>query len=303
MSEPARRPTILVVGSSGFLGSHLAARMSRSHEVFCASRHRPSQGGCGHWVCYDAVRPETIDNLPARVDVVYYMAMSPHYRAFPAHAKDVWDVNVQGLFSLLEYARASQALCFVLASSGSVYQTGPGPVSEDSPLAIGSGCDFYASSKIAAEALLNAYAPYFHIGCLRFFYPYGHGLSAAMLFRRMMHNIGEDLPIVLDGQDGFQSNPVYLDDAIDACVAAAGLEGFHTINVAGPETVSLGRICRIISDLLGKPTAPRFQYRGEERTTVTRIDRMCELLGAPKTGILDGLRQFVDAYRTQGADR
>jgi nucleoside-diphosphate-sugar epimerase len=288
-----REPTVLIVGSSGFLGSHLATKLSESHKVFCASRQSPSHDIRGRWIYCDVVKPETINNLPTHVDIIYYMAMSPRYYTFPAYVKDIWDVNVQGLLSLLEYARKSQALCFVLASSGSVYRAGAEPLSEDSSLAIGDGCNFYVSSKIAAEALLNAYSQYFSISCLRFFYPYGQGLSSVMLFNRMMESIMKDLPIILDGQDGFESNPIYIDDAINACVAAAKLEGFHTINIAGPEIVSLGRICRIISNLLGKSTDPHFHYRGEYRTTVSRIDRMCELLVSPKIGILDGLREFV----------
>lgn len=84
-------------------------------------------------------RPETLANLPAHADNIIYLAQSPHYRDFPAQAEHIWEVNVQGVLRMLEYARKAEAAYFLLASSGSVYAPSTVDFYEDSPLALGPG--------------------------------------------------------------------------------------------------------------------------------------------------------------------
>jgi nucleoside-diphosphate-sugar epimerase len=283
----------LIIGASGFLGTHLASKISEVDKVYCASIDPSSNSDCEESIYYDVTDPTAVERLPSKVDVVYYLAMSPLYHDFPNRADDVWDVNVSGLFHVLEYARKSHVQHFILASTGSVYDRSRKLLSEESPLAIGTGCGFYAASKIAAEALLNSYSNYFSVCCLRLFYPYGGNLSSSMLLPRMMYHVKNNLPIVLDGEDGFEMNPIYIDDAVDACVAAAQLQGFHTINVAGPENISLGVLCRIMSELLETSVPPNFVVGGEWWTIATSIDKMCKFLTAPRIGIREGLRRFV----------
>jgi nucleoside-diphosphate-sugar epimerase len=192
----------------------------------------------------------------------------------------------------LEYARQAEAKHFVLASSGSVYAPSKHLLSENSALAIGGGSTFYVTSKIAAEALVNSYARFFSISCLRFFYPYGKGLASSMLLSRMVYNIRNGIPVVLDGKDGFEFNPIYIDDAVDACITASLLDGFHTINVAGPQKITLGKICCIMGTIL--KCEPNFVSGGEFWRTVARIESMCNILGIPRINIQEGITRFVE---------
>jgi nucleoside-diphosphate-sugar epimerase len=284
---------ILIIGASGFLGSNLVSKIygKNDYNIFCSSSNLSLVDNSKNWLYLDVTKPETIDNLPRNIDIIYYMAMSPHHRDFPDRANDIFDVNVQGLFTILEYARKTGVNKFILASSGSVYNESCDLITEETPLAIGDNCSFYAASKIAAEALISSYSQYFTISCLRCFYPYGKNLSDSMLISRMVYNIQNNLQIMLDGEDGFEFNPIYVDDAVDAFIAASNLNGFHIINIAGPERITLGGICRIISDLVVKK--PYFINGGKSRSLVSSIEKMRNLLCSPKIMISEGIRFFV----------
>jgi len=286
---------ILVIGTSGFCASHLIKKISENCvEYYCSSSNLQLVNTRKNIFYFDATKPETIDNLPKKIDILYYMAMSPLYHNFPNNAKDVWDVNVNGLFLILEYARKHGVENFILASSGSVYSLESELITEQSPLIIDrGGCSFYASSKIAGEALINSYSNYFSICCLRLFFPYGIGLSEYMLFSRMVRNIKNYKPIILDGDDGFLCNPVYIDDVVNAFIAASGLKGFFTINIAGSETISLGKICRIIGNLIG--IEPNFIHGSKSWMCVSSIEKMTSLLCLPRINIYEGLKLFVSA--------
>jgi len=70
---------------------------------------------------------------------------------------------------------------------------------------------------------------------------------------------------------------------------ALDLEGSHTINVAGPEELSLRRMCELIGTALGR--APLFEPQpGEPRHLVGDTTKMRALLAAPRVRFADGLR-------------
>jgi nucleoside-diphosphate-sugar epimerase len=257
--------------------------------VLCTTRNYLEKEGL---IYLDVTRPETFCNLPENVDVIYYMAMSPNYHNFPEYANEVWEVNVQGLFRTLEYARQAGVKHFVLASTGSVYAPSECLLDENSALAMGRGSSFYAASKIAAEALANSYADFYAISCLRFFFPYGKGLASSMLLSRMIHNIRNRIPIILDGEDGFEFNPIYIDDAVNACIVASSLDGFHTVNVAGSQKVTLGEVCRIIGKILN--FEPNFVSGGGSKMVVANIEYMCNILGVPRINIQEGVKKFIE---------
>lgn len=282
--------TCLVVGAGGFLGVHVCELLKADISILAATsdvRRLPRPG----WIHLDMTQPDTLQNLPPMVDAVVYLAQSPHHKDFPNQAKHIWSVNVQGLLLMLEYARQAGVQHFVLASSGSVYAKSEEVLHEEAPLLTGSGGSFYVRSKIAAELLINAYSVFFSTTSLRFFTMYGAGLGNTMLLARMVRAVQEGLPVTLDGEDGLLFNPLYATDAAQAVAAGLRLYGNHTINVAGPELVTLGQVCRIIGRELGRE--PVFVHQGSGWKIVADITAMRQLLGEPFTGAEDGLKAYL----------
>ena len=110
---------ILVTGGSGLIGRHLIERLAPRHEVVSVGRTPPT-GRPGR------ARAAGPDEAPGRaspsgLDAVVHLAQSERYREFPEGAEDVFGVNVQSTFGLLEHARRSGARSFVLASTGGLY--------------------------------------------------------------------------------------------------------------------------------------------------------------------------------------
>ena len=66
-----------------------------------------------------------------------------------------------------------------------------------------------------------------------------------------------------------------------------------TINVAGPETVTIRQIAEIIGAEVGK--GPTFENVAEQPDLIATIDLMRRLLGAPATSPRDGLARMVAA--------
>lgn len=280
----------LVIGAGGFLGQHLC-RMLRHDAALIPTSSDAALAARQGWLHLDVTAPDTLHALPPRVHSVVYLAQSPHYKNFPARAAHIWEVNVQGVLRLLEYAREAGARHFVLASSGSVYAPSVQDMREDAPLVQGVEGNFYIRSKIASELLLNAYSTFFSTACLRFFTLYGPGLGKNMLMTRMVHAVQEGLPIQLGGDDGLIFNPVYVEDAVRAVVSALSLKGNHTVNVAGPEVVTLGQVCRAIGEAVGRE--PNVVREGTGQRMVADISAMRALLCTSDVELRTGLGPLV----------
>ena len=281
----------LVVGAGGFLGKYVCQAMPDETLTIPASSDTALAAQKG-WTYLDVTKPDTLSNLPSQVSSVIYLAQSPYYKNFPAMASHIWEVNVQGVLRLLEYARQAGARHFVLASSGSVYAPLGDDITENAPLALEPGGSFYAQSKIAAEALLHAYADYFSTTRLRLFTPYGNGLHTSMLMARMVQMVASGEPILLRGKAGLVFNPIHARDASRCIVDALDMHGHYTVNIAGNEITNLQQVATLIGKHLNKK--PLFVKEDGNQRMVANISRMRELFGEPTTDLQTGTADLVN---------
>lgn len=246
---------ILVTGASGFIGKQLLKVLASdsTHELF-ALRRGSRQGdisGASVIVADLASRGWT-DALPSGIDVVVHLAQSRFFRSFPEGADDVFKINVDATFELLEWSRRTPVNAFVYASTGTVYQPQPRLMSEDDPVRPSS---LYAASKVAGEALCSAYSSCFSTTILRFFSIYGPGSSESVLPRLVRRVINSE-PIELDGGVGMLTTPTYLGDCVNAIVQSvirsSHSAGERLINICGDEEISLRDACLIVGEIMDR---------------------------------------------------
>jgi nucleoside-diphosphate-sugar epimerase len=281
---------VLVTGGGGFLASALLPRLAARDEVFAThrpDREPPAIDGV-QWLAVDLALPAT-DSLPANVDAVVHLAQSRRYREFPDGAVDMYEINAAATVRLLDYARRVGARTFTYASSGSVYARSGGPLREtDEP----SPPEFYATTKLAGERVVEQFRGELLAHALRPFFIYGPQ-QPMMMVRGLVTRVQEHQDVTLAGPDGIRVNPVFVDDAADAVIATLDLEESHTVNVAGPDVVSVREIAEVAGRLLGE--TPTFVVSEPQLDLVASIERQSEVLGAPRVGFEDGLRRTVDA--------
>lgn len=289
--------TVLLTGSTGFIGRHVLALLAQDHDVVAIARRAPPAAVAGDatWILQDLATGLDPARLPPRVDVVVHLAQSERYREFPAGAADVVGVNVAAAAALADYARAAGAGRFVLCSSGGVYGFRDGPAHEDDPV---SPQSFYQASKHAAEVLLAPYAGLLETVVLRPFFVYGAG-QRRMLVAGLAERILAGDRVTIDGDPGLRVNPIHVSDAARAIVAATGTDApAGVVNLAGTETVTLTQLVTALGEAAG--VEPRIAHAGDGPPGDLLGDnaRMRERLGVtPRVTLREGLRGVVTELR------
>lgn len=278
---------ILITGASGFIGSHLVETLQSEHEVFAVTRRYPSDGTTdrAHWIEQDFTRSLDYSRLPKAVDIIIHLAQSSFYKDFPDQANDIFRVNVESTFELLEYARKAEAKRFIFASTGGIYGYSKRPFVETDPVQL---LGFYFSSKYIAELMIQDYRQFFDTIIVRPFFVYGAGQKANMFIPRLVRNILLGEPITLSGAEGVHLNPIYVDDAVEALMAAQVTKGHHLINIGGARVLSLREIAVTIGKHLNQKPLFKHVDSGEDHI-VADISRMKEFLGSPKVDFGEGV--------------
>lgn len=288
---------ILVTGAAGFVGTHLVNSLAAESDIWALARtHAPMTHARVRWVLHDLAAQTPLHGLPERIDTVVHLAQSNHYRDFPKHAADVFEVNVGGTFRLLEYARLARARRFVFASTGGLYGVGPRPFRETDPPCFRGPLRFYFTSKYAGETLVQGYAADIFTTILRPFFIYGTGQRALMLLPRLVGRIARGQPITVQGPNGGPCiNPVHVSDVVAAIRNCLSLDGNQIMNVAGTETVSIQELAQRIGNCLDKP--PRYEQgkSGTAGNMMGDISRMESLVGTPRLPLDQGLEELCQA--------
>jgi UDP-glucose 4-epimerase len=288
--------TAVVTGAAGLLGkATVNALADAGVEVHALVRSR-DQGYRDdvqfHEV--DLTQPLDAAALPSQVDSIFHLSQAREFRDFPGSALPVFAINVASTAFLLDYAVGAGTQSFVYASSGGVYRGAPGAaLTEDAPLHDPAGLGYYLATKLSSEALVGSYSAQFSTVSLRYFFIYGAGQARSMLIPRLYDRVRNGEPLGLQGDDGMRINPVHVTDAAAATIAAAGLEGASTVNIAGPETVSL----RGIGELFGVDTGREAvfeQAAGTASDLIASTARMSELLVAPTITLGQALPDIRD---------
>jgi nucleoside-diphosphate-sugar epimerase len=234
--------------------------------------------------------------LPSGIDAIIHLAQSPHYRDFPAQARDIWGVAAGATMRLLDWGRRAGARHFVLASTGGIYGTSDRPVREADPLPEQrTQLGFYFAAKRASELAVTQYAGELAAIVLRCFFVYGSGQSPKMLMPRLVDSIRVGRPIQLQGEDGLRLNPIHVDDAARAIEACLRLTEARVINVAGPEPTTLRGVAATIGRLVEREPVFDVDATVAPNHLVADITRMRRAIGAPRIGIAEGLAELCGA--------
>lgn len=285
---------ILITGANGLLGKCATEFFADKAEVYAIVRSIPEHKLPNvNYIVVDLGSDLWNEkDLPANIDVVFHLAQSKKFRDFPDEAMDVFNVNINSTAKLLDYARKAHVKKFVYASSGGVYGVGKHAFVENSPILPSGKLGYYLGSKLCSEILVETYSQIMTVGILRFFFMYGKEQKREMLIPRLVDRIRSGEPISIQGENGISINPIHVSDAVAVLNSMIDIDYSCTMNIGGPNILSIREIAEIIGDELG--TEPRFeQMAGDANNLIGDIGSMKKNLISPKISLKQGIKDLI----------
>ena len=259
----------------------------------------------------DLVDEAAMTEVFATADPTHVLHLAAHAAVLPSFDDPLAYVtsNIIGTQVVLERARRCERLAhLVYASTSSVYgRSVDGGVfheglKTDRPISV------YGASKVANEAMMQAYADRYGLAVtgLRFFKVYGPwGRPDTVLFK-FVDRVFHGLPISLHNFGDISHAFTYIDDIVGGTIAALARPweksvAAHPIyNLGNPETVSLERCLGLIETALGRTAERRLVPlpAGDRSFSRCDISRAAQDLDYAVTVPVDaGITRLVDWYR------
>ena len=266
---------VLITGGAGFIGTALANRLAADgHHVRVLDDLSAGDPASLHgdvvFTRGDVRDRPKLWTLLQKVDCVFHLAARVSVQESVLYPREYNDVNVGGTVSLAEATRDAGVRRLVLASSATVY--GPQPHQPVMESAWPHPQVPYAVSKLAAEHYVFALGALNGIEtvALRIFNAYGPGQRIppvhAPVIPHFLRNVLTGTSLVVHG-DGTQTRDfVYIDDVVDALVAAATAPGVDrkVINVGSGEDLTIYDLATLVCEVVG--------FKGEVVTDTSKPD-------------------------------
>ena len=331
-----QKSPILITGTSGFIGFHLARRLLEEgneiigidnindyYEVELKESRNGILKNIEGYIFYkeslenaDAInkiflehKPEVVINLAAQAGVRYSLT-NPH-----AYINS----NIVGFLNILEASRHQKVEHLIYASSSSVYGANtkmPFSVENnvDHPLSL------YAATKKSNELMAHTYASSYGIPVtgLRFFTvygPWGRPDMALFLFTKAIVN---DEPIDVFNHGKMCRDFTYIDDIVEGILRlidhkpkkrpdwdsnnpdpSLSYAPYQLFNIGSNNPVSLIEYISAIEEKLGKKAKKNFLpiQTGDVPDTHADVKSLEKAVGyKPSTNLKDGVSRFIDWY-------
>lgn len=310
---------VLVTGAAGFIGSTLVDRLlSEGHDVRGVDCYTPyyarhdKEGNLARaredsrfsFVEAD-LRTCRLPELLDGIDVVFHQAAQAGVRlSWSDGFGEYLSCNVLATQRLLEAVCDTSVQRVVYASSSSVYGNAPRYPTTESDLP--QPHSPYGVTKLAAEQLCNLYAVNHGVPVvsLRYFTVYGPRQRPDMATYRLIESALRQQPFPLFGDGTAVRDFTFVDDVVDANLAAAvaDVPPGTVCNIAGGASCTMASLIELVGELVGAavPVDRLPMKAGDVVRTGGTIDlAVSHLEWQPRTPLPDGVAAQVEWHRNR----
>jgi UDP-glucuronate 4-epimerase len=328
--------TILVTGTAGFIGNHLALRLLESGQsvvgldnltpYYDVRLKEARLKRLAKFSGFTDVRMNLEDRVAMKAlfdkhkpDIVVHLAAQAGVRYSIEAPQSYIDTNLVGLGNVLEGCRHAKTRHLLFASSSSVYGINAKlPFSTDDP--VDHPISLYAATKRAGELMVHTYSHLFDIPstCLRFFTVYGPWGRPDMALFLFTEAIRAGKPIKVFNNGNMRRAFTYVDDIVECILrlipcaptpiksdnglspAVSPAAPFRILNLGSSETVALERYIELIEENLGRKAIKDYlplQAGDVAATSADVTDLQTVIDWRPTTPVEVGVKNFIAWYK------
>lgn len=325
---------ILITGSAGFIGFHLAQLLLNNgfnvlgydgftdyYDVKLKQARNKILKNYNNFTSINGMLEdvEKLSNVADqfRPEIIVHLAAQAGVRYSLENPRSYINTNIIGTFNVMEIAKNCQVEHFLMASTSSVYGSNiklPFVENEkaDTPLTI------YAASKKSNEVMAHSYSYLWKIPTtiFRFFTVYGPWGRPDMALFKFVKSILNERPIDIYNKGEMFRDFTYVDDLVEAIrllvdkapnTAQVSIEKDNLSNVAPFRIINIGNSSKVklinfieeIEKNLGKKATRNFlpMQKGDVMATWSDISLLTNLTNyTPQVDYKEGVKRFIEWY-------
>ncbi|MBS1658408.1 MAG: NAD-dependent epimerase/dehydratase family protein [Bacteroidetes bacterium] len=301
---------ILITGGAGFIGSALAARLIQDPDnyvvivdsLLTGSKERlpTSKNKNWHFIKADVNRFDDISPIMVsyRFDHVFHYSAVVGVQRTLQHPVMVLD-DIRGIRNILDLSKNTGVQCVYFSSSSEVYGEPVEFPQNEETTPLNSRLP-YAVVKNVGESFLKSYHKEYGLNyCIfRFFNTYGPRQSSDFVVSRFLRAALTEKELVING-DGSQTRTfLYVDDNVDATVAALEKKKFRNevLNIGHAEEVSILQLAKTILRVTKSKSKIVHHPPLKEGDMIRRQpdnSKMKQLLNREPYSLEEGLRKMI----------
>jgi len=303
----------IVTGGAGFIGSNLAERLARDHEVVIiddlSTGRRENLGNLIDHPGVTFIEGSVTDfdlllETFRGADGVFHQAAIASVPRSVEMPRETDAVNVGGTVNTLWAAKECGVPAVVAASTSAIYGDDPTfPKRETKPA---TPLSPYAVSKLAGEYYGKVFSDLYGIRTvfLRYFNVFGprqdpESEYAAVIPKFITRLLAEKPPIIYG--DGEQTRDfIFVEDVVRANILAMESRASGVFNIAGGRRISLNELAAILSEITGIHRQPLYEppRPGDVRDSLADISRARDAFGfSPDCTLDEGLQKTVAWFK------
>ena len=290
------KPTLVITGSSGFVGQKLvAAAVKSEYKVIGIDIEKVETLECEQFKI--DLANEDFYNLVPKNSVIIHLASLSDDTSCKKNPLGAIEANLKATARVVDNANRLNSLQLIFASSEWVYPEKSEYCEqfETDSLDLANLNSLYAISKLTGESLIRTICkiPY---SLLRFGIIYGPRKLPGSAVESIALKISQETNIEV-GSSKTSRSFIYIDDLIEGILKVIkignSIAGVIPINISGNKLYSLGEIVEIVNQFLEK------KVKITETGTIPsirnpNIQRAREILGwEPKTTLIDGVTKCL----------
>jgi len=301
-----------VTGGAGFIGSHIAdAALGRGASVviydnFCTGREEFVPSGKKVTVVRgDVLDLNGITKAMQGCDFVFHFQANADVRGGPKNPRVDLEQNTIATWNVVEAMRLNNIKHIAFASSSAVYgEPEIFPTPESCPLVQTS---LYGASKLAGEAIIEAYCEYYNMRSFmfRFVSWIGERYSHGVIFDFMKKLAADPTRLYVLGNGQQKKSYLYVKDGVSGIMTAIDRSSGskNVFNLGHDEYITVVQLAEILFDELGLQKV-KLEFEGSIRgwvgdSPLVHLDttKMKGLGWRPETNIDQGIRKTIRFLR------
>lgn len=300
---------LLVLGGSGFIGSHIVARLlAEGHKVrvFDRGRHADQRIPGAEYCQGDFGNQIELADALANIDGVIHAISTTVPGSSNLNPVADIETNLINSINLLQLMHKANIRRIVYLSSGGTIYGVPNflPITEDHPQ---NPICSYGVVKLAVEKYLFLFQHLYGLSpiILRVSNPFGPGpvrLGIQGAIATFMDRIAQNEPIQIWGDGSVVRDYLFIDDLIDACMLAFKSQETGVFNIGSSTGYSLKEVISILEQVMDKKAI--VEFKSSRKFDIQEVILDCQLandkLGwKPIIPMEQGIRVFYDWYSNQ----